>query len=222
MAPMTPSAPTSPRRRTSTVVVLAAGKGERLNGVSVAPRPKPTMIVSGVSLAEHAIRSFVQAGASRFVFVVGFEAAAVEAHLNTIAVKYDCSLRVVMAEHWVCGNGASALAARRALAEDRFLLVMCDHLLQPGMVETLLERAPQPGTVIRICLAGFSEGSDPVSGVRRVTGRGQARTAVANEVKRRGAGRGRCRVDDRCGAHSSGLLACARRWPCGDRPRPCA
>ena len=73
-----------------------------------------------------------------------------------------------------------------------------------------------------ICLAGFSEGSDPVSGVRRVTGRGQARTAVANEVKRRGAGRGRCRVDDRCGAHSSGLLACARRWPCGDRPRPCA
>lgn len=106
------------------------------------------MIVSGVSLAEHAIRSFVQAGASRFVFVVGFEAAAVEAHLKTIAVKYDCSLRVVMAEHWVCGNGASALAARRALAEDRFLLVMCDHLLQPGMVETLLERAPQPGTVI--------------------------------------------------------------------------
>ena len=75
---------------------------------------------------------------------------------------------------------------------------------------------------MRICLAGFSEGSDPVSGVRRVTGRGQARTAVANEVKRRGAGRGRCRVDDRCGAHSSGLLACARRWPCGDRPRPCA
>ena len=80
----------------------------------------------------------------------------------------------------------------------------------------------QQTKLVSICLAGFSEGSDPVSGVRRVTGRGQARTAVANEVKRRGTGRGRCRVDARCGAHSSGLLACARRWPCGDRPRPCA
>jgi choline kinase len=129
-------------------VVLAAGKGERLNGVSVGTQPKPEIIVSGISLAEHSIRTFVQAGVARFVFVVGFEGAAVETHIETVALEYDCSVSVVIADHWALGNGVSALAARRALVEDRFLLVMCDHLLRPAMVEALLERVPKPGTVI--------------------------------------------------------------------------
>lgn len=138
----------SPSPRASTVVVLAAGKGQRLNGYPIDTKPKPVIKVSGRSLVEHCFRTFTQAHITRFVFVVGFEREAIRSHIESVAEQYACEVVVVDADRWRLGNGVSALAAADAVPDDHFLLAMCDHMLQPGMIAALQGSSPESGGVV--------------------------------------------------------------------------
>ena len=58
-------------------VVLAAGLGSRLTGVSQQTTLKPLTPVGGVSLFERTIRGLELAGCTKVVVVLGFQAEAV-------------------------------------------------------------------------------------------------------------------------------------------------
>ncbi len=131
------------------VVVLAAGKGSRVASLGNG-RPKPTLRLLGLSLAERIILSYQAAGIQRFVVVLGDRADEVREHFLDVAVRRGCEVECVVATDWQLGNGASALAAFRMVEEEPFLLTMADHLIDPSLLEQVL--AAPPGED-EICLA---------------------------------------------------------------------
>jgi len=132
-----------------TVVMLAAGMGSRVASMSNG-RPKPTIPVLGLSLAERIILTYQASGINHFVVVLGYQADEVREHVLDIAARRGCEVECVVAKDWRLGNGASALAASSVVSEEPFLLTMADHLIDPSMLERVLRLPP---TEEEICLA---------------------------------------------------------------------
>ena len=131
------------------VVMLAAGKGSRIASLGNG-RPKPTLPLLGLSLAERIILSYQAAGIQRFVVVLGYRSDEVREHVLDIAARRGCEVQCIVATDWQLGNGASALAAFRMVEEEPFLLTMADHLIDASLLEQVLRIPP---TEEEICLA---------------------------------------------------------------------
>ena len=125
-----------------TVVMLAAGKGSRVASLGNG-RPKPTIPLLGLSLAERIILSYQAAGIQRFVVVLGYRSDEVGEHVLDIAARRGCEVQCVVATDWQLGNGASALAAFRMVEEEPFLLTMADHLIDASLLEQVLRIPPR-------------------------------------------------------------------------------
>ena len=132
-----------------TVVMLAAGMGSRVASIGNG-RPKPTIPLLGLSLAERIILTYQASGIHHFVVVLGYRADEVREHVLDIAARRGCEVECVVAEDWRLGNGASALAASSVVSEESFLLTMADHLIDPRLLEQVLRMPP---TEEEICLA---------------------------------------------------------------------
>jgi choline kinase len=114
-------------------VILAAGLGTRLRGVSDS---KPLTPVAGVPLIEHVVRRAVAGGASRFVVVTGHEAERLEGFLATVAPRLGVTIEFARVADWTLANGHSVLAGS-AHVEGDYLLMMSDHLFDPHIVARL-------------------------------------------------------------------------------------
>ena len=136
--------------------MLAAGMGSRVARLGNG-RPKPTIPVLGLSLAERIILTYQASGIHRFVVVLGYRADEVREHVLDIAARRGCEVECVVAKDWRLGNGASALAASRVVSEESFLLTMADHLIDPSLLEQVLRFPP---TEEEICLAVDSNKED--------------------------------------------------------------
>ena len=132
-----------------TVVMLAAGMGSRVAAMGNG-RPKPTLPLLGLSLAERIILSYQAAGIQRFIMVLGYRADELREHVLEVASRRNFAVDFVVAPHWELGNGASALAASRCVGEEPFVLTMADHLIDPSLLEQVLSSPPREG---EICLA---------------------------------------------------------------------
>ena len=88
-------------------VVLAAGRSERLAGVT-GGGSKALARVGGLALVKRAVRTLLAAGLERVVVVVGYQAGPVAAVVNRLAPG---RVQAVFAESWELGNGASLAAA---------------------------------------------------------------------------------------------------------------
>ena len=120
-------------------VILAAGEGRRL--AMPEKGPKPTHKVLGLSLGERTILACMAAGVSRFIVVLGSQAEAVRAHFAEVSMRRGCDVEFVVAADWHLGNGISALAAKDSILDDRFLLVMADHLVSTALIQQVLHTA---------------------------------------------------------------------------------
>ena len=120
-------------------VILAAGEGRRL--AMPEKGPKPTHEVLGLSLGERTILACMAAGVSRFIVVLGSQAEAVRAHFAEVSMRRGCDVEFVVAADWHLGNGISALAAKDSILNDRFLLVMADHLVSTALIQQVLHTA---------------------------------------------------------------------------------
>lgn len=112
----------------TTAILLAAGEGSRLR--SAAPS-KPLCHVGGRPLIEHAIAGLAEAGLTRVVVVLGYEAERIEAHLA--ARHWPIAVETVRTRDHRLPNGVSVLAAEQALAGEDAVLAMCDHLVEPAL-----------------------------------------------------------------------------------------
>lgn len=116
-----------------TAILLAAGEGSRLRGVTPI---KPLCPVAGRALVDHALHGLAAAGIARAVVVTGYGADEVEAHLA--ARCWPLGVETVRSPDWRLPNGVSALAPR-PLVPGEALLAMCDHLVAPALYRRVAE-----------------------------------------------------------------------------------
>ncbi len=127
-------------------VILAAGRGKRM----VRKEPKPLIPLLGLPLIERAITSLNRCGITDFVLVVGYRSDEVISYVDTELKEKRRGIRIeyVKNDEWDKGNGISVWKAREAVNDEDFLLLMCDHVFDTGIVEHLLQYAPQTGRCV--------------------------------------------------------------------------
>jgi 1L-myo-inositol 1-phosphate cytidylyltransferase / CDP-L-myo-inositol myo-inositolphosphotransferase len=125
-------------------VVLAAGQSQRLESVT-GGGSKVLLRLGGLSLVERAVRSLLAAGLERVLVVVGHDAGLVA----TVVGRLGCGrVKVVYADRWSDGNGASLAAVQSEVqGQALFLLVTADHIFGEGALARLLG-AGEPGVLI--------------------------------------------------------------------------
>jgi choline kinase len=125
-------------------VVLAAGRSERLASVT-GGGSKALLRLGGLSLVERAVRSLLAAGLERVLVVVGHDAGPVATVVGRLGRD---RVRVVYADRWADGNGASLAAVQDEVqAQALFVLMTADHVFGEGGLERLLE-AGEPAVLI--------------------------------------------------------------------------
>ncbi|MDP6944223.1 MAG: NTP transferase domain-containing protein [Myxococcota bacterium] len=130
-------------RTDRTGVILAAGFGTRLKGVSDDTELKPLTPVCGKPLLVRTVESLERAGCARVVIVVGHGAQEVEADFRAV---YPGEAEVLFAvnDRYELSNGLSVLAARPHVPGD-FVLTMADHILGAEVMALASEHVPPVG-----------------------------------------------------------------------------
>jgi CTP:molybdopterin cytidylyltransferase MocA len=140
LAPLPPRAevvePDPPLSRLPKVgVVLAAGQSQRLRAVT-GGGSKVLLRLGGLSLVERAAGSLLAAGLERVLVVVGHDAGPVATVVGRLGRD---RVRVVYADRWSDGNGASLAAVQSEVqGQALFLLVTADHVFAEGALARLL------------------------------------------------------------------------------------
>lgn len=124
-------------------LIIAAGQGSRL---SQKGESKPLIPLAGTPIIEHVLGSVTTAGINEFCVVSGYNGEKLRAFLDRLSAGRPFSIQHVINENWREGNGLSVLAAREILREP-FILVMCDHLFDPAILNDLLKTRPPVGGV---------------------------------------------------------------------------
>lgn len=125
-------------------LILAAGRGSRLSGLSPS---KPLCRVKGRALVEWAILAARRAGIADFVVVTGFAAEDVERHLETFARTNGIAISFVANNEWEKENGLSVYKAREQLGE-KFVLLMSDHIFDPAILSRLILEPLRPDELL--------------------------------------------------------------------------
>lgn len=144
-------------------VILAAGLGTRLRGVSDS---KPLTPVVGVPLIEHVIRRATAGGAERFVVVTGYLADRLEPFLVGLGARLGLQISFARAEDWTRPNGFSVLAGSAGIEGD-YLLLMSDHLFDPEIAGRLIA-APNPAADVVLAVDRHVDGElvDPADATK--------------------------------------------------------
>lgn len=117
-------------------VILAAGEGCRLldgNGRI----PKPLTPILGTTLLERSIHSCREAGIRKIYVVVGCYEKEMVSFIEQLDQEHDISIQAVRNPRWKEGNGTSVLAVSSYI-DSTFLLLMCDHLCDPSILNNLI------------------------------------------------------------------------------------
>jgi len=117
-------------------VILAAGLGSRLGGAG-GGAPKALAPVLGRPLLAYTLEALAQAGVHQAYVVLGYRGAEIEAALAGLGPGGP-SLHVVWNPDYRLPNGSSLAAARAAVAQAPFLLLMADHLLSVEAIRRML------------------------------------------------------------------------------------
>ena len=125
-----------------TGVVLAAGFGSRLAGVSAETALKPLTSVAGRPLLLRTLDSLALAGCERVVIVLGYGAGDVQAEIEAM---YDGGLDLIFAYNplFERKNGLSVLAARPHVPGP-FILSMADHVFGDEVMRLARSHHPPP------------------------------------------------------------------------------
>jgi myo-inositol-1-phosphate synthase len=115
-------------------LIIAAGQGRRLRSVAAS---KPLAPLVGTPMIERVIDNAREGGVGRFVVVTGYEGDRLEQFLGELATRKATPIDSVRNPAWRALNGISVLSAEERL-QDRFVLLMCDHLFDPTILRDLL------------------------------------------------------------------------------------
>ena len=116
-------------------VILAAGEGRRIRHLWEGP--KALLPILGLPLIRRAVLSLKSAGVEEIFVVVGYQGERIKE-----ALFPDPAVRFIDNPQWDKGNGTSLLSAKDLLCKDeRFLVVMADHIFDPAILKGLIDGA---------------------------------------------------------------------------------
>ncbi len=124
-------------------LIVAAGQGVRLREKGDL---KPLVSLRGSPIIEHVIRRACHAGITEFVVVVGYRSDELKAELDLISARQQVKITHIVNDQWTRANGVSLLSAKLCL-DGNFLLMMCDHLVDPEIYRGLISTIVEPDTV---------------------------------------------------------------------------
>jgi choline kinase len=132
-------------------VILAAGKGSRLNGTA-GEQPKCLVQLGGMSLIERQIRVLRDAGIHDIAVVVGCQAE---------RVRRVCGHELTYIENarYAQTNSLYSLWMARPLLYEAFVVLNCDVLFHPALLTDLVESRHE-----NALLLGYREASQPLYG----------------------------------------------------------
>jgi L-glutamine-phosphate cytidylyltransferase len=111
-------------------IILAAGKGTRLDGAAV--KPKCLVEIGGVTLLHRQIETLRSLNVGEIVIVVGFGA-------DKIREECDDAISFVENAHFAETSSLYSLWVAREHLLDGFVVLNCDVLFHPQMLANLLE-----------------------------------------------------------------------------------
>ena len=123
-------------------VVLAAGRGQRLNPYTDQV-PKSMLPLAGHPLLEYMLRHLRSAGIEQVLLVIGHLGEHIRAHFGrgeALGLALSYQLQAVLG-----GNGAATLLARDFVGADHFVLAWGDILLARSDVQNLAAAFPAAG-----------------------------------------------------------------------------
>lgn len=124
-------------------LIVAAGQGARLRAKG---ESKPLIRINGVPLIEQVIERARSAGADHFFVVNGYRGDELRAELDAFSARENVRITHIVNENWDRANGVSVLKAKPYL-DAPFLLTMCDHLMDPEIIRSLIAEPAEPDTV---------------------------------------------------------------------------
>ena len=124
-------------------LIVAAGQGVRLRAKGDL---KPLIPIKGVPLIECVIDRARSGGIDEFFVVSGYRGDELRAALNSLAARENIRITHVINRDWNRANGHSVLMAKQFL-DAPFVLMMCDHLVDPEIIRSLISEPLVPGTV---------------------------------------------------------------------------
>ena len=128
---------------TKDLLIVAAGTGSRLKS---AGNLKPLVEVQGTPLIARALNTAFQAGVNRAIVVTGYNADVLEKYLAGLSRRTGWRIDTVYNADYQKPNGLSVLKAKDALKET-FFLTMCDHMVEKGLYDALLQHDLKADTV---------------------------------------------------------------------------
>lgn len=118
-------------------IILAAGRGRRLEASNPDGRPKCLLEIGGSSLLRRQLRIMHAAGLQQADLVIGYEADRIIEHVASLSQRPDVSFHY-NPRHQL-GSALSLAAANAALTSGEPVIVMdADVLFHPGILERLL------------------------------------------------------------------------------------
>lgn len=159
-------------------VILAAGQGRRLCGSSRMLKPLTPLL--GLTLLERSILTCQEAGITEYYVVVGYGKEKVISHIEELRSRYQISVRVVENPNWKEGNGTSVLAVSKYVS-DPFLILMCDHLFEPDILQFFVQAAQGSD----VCLLAVDRRFDQIVDLEDATKvrlHGQEITAIGKRI----------------------------------------
>jgi 1L-myo-inositol 1-phosphate cytidylyltransferase len=122
-------------RIVSKAVILAAGNGDRFHNPT--HESKLLQPLLGRPILLRTLEAAFDAGIRAATVVVGYQADRVRELVERGApARMDVSF--ALNPEWRLENGVSALAARASVAQDRFALLMGDHVFEPPVLQRML------------------------------------------------------------------------------------
>jgi choline kinase len=144
-------------------IILAAGKGSRLNGTA-ANKPKCLVEAGGLTLLERQLQILERAGVDDVTVVVG---------CGADDVRSLCGRRVTYVENtrFAETNSLYSLWMARALLQDGFVVLNCDVIFHPVLLTDLLTSRHQDALLIAYREANQPEYGDEEMKVKVRCGR---------------------------------------------------
>lgn len=122
-------------------VILAAGNGDRFQNPTHDSKLLQPLL--GRPILLRTIDAAHEAGIRDFTIVLGYQADRVRA-LADRGRPAGTTMDFVVNPEWRLENGVSALAARDAVGDERFALLMGDHVFEPPVLQRMLRLDAEP------------------------------------------------------------------------------
>jgi len=120
-------------------VILAAGEGQRLRPFTVT-KPKAMLSIAGRPILSYAVEALAQNGIRNIVLVVGYRKEQVLDYLGS-GEQFGVEITYVTQEPQL--GTAHALAQAKAVAEDEFLVLPGDNLVEAAIIAQFVAMRPQ-------------------------------------------------------------------------------